>query len=55
MLKFNWILRKIIIKILKNLMEPSSNKDFGTKDYWNKRFEIEKNYDWLVNYSDFSL
>lgn len=35
-------------------MQASDNKEFGTKDYWNRRFEEEKSYDWLVSYKDFS-
>ena len=36
-------------------MQTSSNKEFGTKDYWERRFQEEKSYDWLASYSDLEL
>lgn len=34
-------------------MLPAKNADYGSKDYWNKRFEEETAYDWLCDYSLF--
>uniref|UniRef100_A0A7S0BHK7 Methyltransferase domain-containing protein n=1 Tax=Rhodosorus marinus TaxID=101924 RepID=A0A7S0BHK7_9RHOD len=33
-------------------MEPDDNTDYKKKEYWDNRFDSEKNYDWLVSFPD---
>lgn len=30
---------------------PNKNDDYGSQNYWVDRFEKERTYEWLVNYS----
>ena len=30
---------------------PKDNSDYKKQDYWNKRFDNEDEYDWLISYS----
>ena len=30
---------------------PKNNLTYNEKSYWNDRFEVEEEYEWLVNYS----
>ena len=32
-------------------VSASHNTDFGKVDYWEKRFEVEEEYDWLLTFN----
>ena len=32
-------------------MEPEDNKQYLNKQYWDDRYEVEENYEWLVSYT----
>lgn len=33
---------------------PASNDQYATKDYWNKRYVNEVDYDWFARYDSFA-